>query len=153
MDEDKLVLDLIIADEIEDVQGFPRVDKFSYSFIFDYLSKEDQDRLMQDGVSGSYMIIKKREVREKGEVRTYFAMPMHLSGSGFSRATCPMMEGNFSDDQLHEELRKAISFFDRKFRKQGIGGLVLAAEKSEAEVIKSTFEQLGYEIHEFERAT
>ncbi|MBR9704961.1 hypothetical protein GOV12_06110 [Candidatus Pacearchaeota archaeon] len=147
----KLVLDLIVANSIEDSPNGLYVKRFNHGFMFDFLSDDDQTKLFQDGVAGSYAIVKKRRDGEVGIAQAYFAIPIYIKGDGFSSINCPVLISAYTDDQLHEHLPFAISRINEKVSEFGNNGLVIATETGEALVVQKCFEELDYDVHVFQR--
>ncbi len=151
MAEKPLILDLIVAEEIEDTKKGPRIDQFNYGFIIDFLSPEDENQVFEHECSESYGIIKKRRSGEEGRSPAYFAIPYIIEGQDFMSMTCPSLRGEYTDEELHNKLPGALRKINEEIRQAGARGLVLATEEAEAKIVRETFSQLGYDVHEFKR--
>lgn len=151
MPEKNIVLDLIVANNIEDAHNGPYVNRFSYAFMFDFLSKKDNEKLFEDGIADSYGIIKKRRELSGGKQISYFSIPFVIEGQGFASMTAPMFEGNYSDEELLKILPGPIRGINDRIKAACQKGMVLATEKPEAEVVDKTFKELGYEVNVFNR--
>ncbi len=150
MEEDKFVLELIVADHIEDGKY---VAHFSYGFLFDFLSRQDQQTMFSHGVSNAYGIVKKRRAGQEGRSDAYFAIPFFIEeGERFVSITCPAVAGYYTDSELHEKLPHSLRGIDERVREAGLKGLVLATERPEADIVERTFEALGYQVNRYERS-
>ena len=143
INEKQLILDLIFADKIEEKY----INPFNWQSYFDFLSKEYENKLFEDRVTENYAIVKKLKRHD----RTGWVIPFATRVNNFGAINSPIIGGNYSDEELYKILPRLLEKLDEEIRANKQRGMVIAAERPYAHIVKETFEGFGYQVYVFER--